>query len=507
MTQATALWPVWQSLLSSFAWAFTQPGFRRFAEWITALAINPEEHTITQSVTAIERIADWKALETFAEYGAWQPGSVTTALTRLVEKAPGRIWYGYHVNAADDTKVHRSGEHVWGTCTFHEYTARCPNRAATVRAHNWVVCGALLHNPDKPAWFLPLSGSLYFRKSQLPTESGGTGSKVEFHTKCELAVDLFREQAKIVGGRHLAVFDGGFALKSVVRPLVLPEAKEGETPPRIEFLTRLRHDARLYALPPTERPAGKRGPLPKWGRRLPPPRQGGRWTRWWQDGHAFIYGRRRKVEWKEIVCRWRVSGHEVPVKAVVAKVEGYKKRFTLVGSATELSGLQMVELFCARFRQEVVPRPEAAARLGRVSRVDPQSDRADDPGAVGDSEPVAAVAIPVGRGGVRGLVDAAALEPPERPAERARRGASAAALPAGNPALPVGMAGRWRGSGLKRPGVTLSSLDTSDSLHPPREFPSRTRRMTTVGARRYCARTEILWDISRKLLLNRSLLR
>jgi hypothetical protein len=352
MTQATALWPVWQSLLSSFAWAFTQPGFRRFAEWITALAINPEEHTITQSVTAIERIADWKALETFAEYGSWQASYVTTALTWLVEEAPGRIWYGYHVNAADDTKVHRSGEHVWGTCTFHEYTARCPNRAATVRAHNWVVCGALLHNPDKPAWFLPLSGSLYFRKSQLPTASSDSASTVEFHTKCELAVDLFREQARIVGGRHLAVFDGGFALKSVVRPLVLPEAKEGKTPPRIEFLTRLRHDARLYALPPTERPAGQRGPLPKWGRRLPPPRQGGRWTRWWQDGHAFIYGRRRQVEWKEIVCRWRVSGHEVPVKAVVAKVEGYKKRFTLVSSATELSGLQMVELFCARFRQE-----------------------------------------------------------------------------------------------------------------------------------------------------------
>ena len=352
MTQATALWPVWQSLLSSFAWAFTQPGFRRFAEWITALAINPEEHTITQSVTAIERIADWKALETFAEYGSWRTGDVATALTRLVEKAPGRIWYGYHVNAADDTKVHRSGEHVWGTCTFHEYTARCPNRAATVRAHNWVVCGALLHNPDKPAWFLPLSGSLYFRKSQLPTEADGTGSKVEFHTKCELAVDLFREQARIVGGRHLAVFDGGFALKSVVRPLVLPAAKEGETPPRIEFLTRLRHDARLHALPPTERSAGQRGPLPKWGRRLPPPRRGGRWTRGWQVGHAFIYGRRRKVEWKEIVCRWRVSGHEVPVKAVVAKVEGYKKRFTLVSSATELTGLQMVELFCARFRQE-----------------------------------------------------------------------------------------------------------------------------------------------------------
>jgi hypothetical protein len=43
----------------------------------------------------------------------------------------------------------------------------------------------------------------------------------------------------------------------------------------------------------------------------------------------------------------------VPVKAVVAKVEGYKKRFTLVTSAVELTGLQMVELFAARFRQEM----------------------------------------------------------------------------------------------------------------------------------------------------------
>src|SRR3954453_23068253 len=125
---------------------------------VTALAINPEEHTITQSVTAIERIADWKALETFAVYGAWRTDHVTDALTRLVEKAPGRVWHGFHVSAVDDTKVHRSGEHIWGTCTFHEYTARCPNRAPTVRAHNWVVVGALLEDPEQPAWFLPMDG-------------------------------------------------------------------------------------------------------------------------------------------------------------------------------------------------------------------------------------------------------------------------------------------------------------------------------------------------------------
>ena len=122
--------------------------------------------------------------------------------------------------------------------------------------------------------------------------------------------------------------------------------------PRIEFLTRLRHDARLYALPPTVRPKGKRGPMPKWGKKLSPPRQGGRWPGAWKKGEAFIYGRVRKVRWKEVVCLWRVLGHDVTVKAVVACVEGYKKRFTVVSSALGLSGLQMVELFAARFRQE-----------------------------------------------------------------------------------------------------------------------------------------------------------
>jgi DDE superfamily endonuclease len=343
MTHATRLWSIWQALLAPFACAFTRPGHRRFVAWITAMAIDVEEHTVTQSVLALERPAEGKALENFAEYGAWPADAVARALARLVEAAPGRIWPGDHVSAVDDTKVHRSGEHVWGTCTFHESTARCPNRAPTVRPHNWVILGAWLEDPDRPAWFLPLSGRLYFRKSQLPARSGATGPKVEFHTKCELAVDLLREHARPVGGRHRGIFDGGFALRSVVRPLVAPEPGA----PRIEFLTRLRHDARLHAPSPERHRADQ-----KWGKKLAPPRRGGRWAGPWHEGHAFIYGRVRKVRWKEVVCVWRVAGHDVPVKAVVAKVEGDKKRFTPVTSAVELTGLQMVEWFAARFRQE-----------------------------------------------------------------------------------------------------------------------------------------------------------
>ena len=63
MTEAKLTWSIWQALLNAFAWAFTRRGFHHFAEWITAMALNVEEHTITQSVLALEQPAVWKALE------------------------------------------------------------------------------------------------------------------------------------------------------------------------------------------------------------------------------------------------------------------------------------------------------------------------------------------------------------------------------------------------------------------------------------------------------------
>jgi hypothetical protein len=328
-------------LVLDLAIGFTRPGQRRLLEWITGLALNVEEHTITQSLVGLDRPQDWKVLESFAEYGSWNRRLLEWQLGWSIGRLPRSRWHGYRVWAGDDTKVHRTSATVWGTCTFHEYTARCPNRAATVRAHNWVVLGGLVPVPDQPALFLPMAGRLYFRKTQLPP--GAT-----FHTKCELLVESLREQGKVQDGPHLAVFDGGFALASVVRPLTHPDAGQR----RIEFLTRLRSDARLCALPPTQRRPHQRGPMPKWGPPLPPPRHGGRWPGQWQQGEVFLYGRRRTVRWKEVVGLWRVLGSDVRVKAVVAEVEGYTKRFTLVTSALDLTGLQMVELFCARFRQE-----------------------------------------------------------------------------------------------------------------------------------------------------------
>ena len=335
------LWSIWLSLVLRFAGGFSHAGQHRFVEWATGLALNVEEHTITQSLVGLDRPADWKALESFAEYGSWNLRFLQWRIGYEIGQLPNGRWHGYRVWAGDDTKVHRNSPAVWGTCTFHEYTARCPNRAGTVRAHNWVVLGALTPTTEQPATFLPVAGQLYFRKSQLPAGE-------RFRTKNELLVDSLRQQARMQEGPHLAVFDGGYAMRSVVRPLAQPEVGQ----PRIDFVTRLRRDARICAQPSGQRRAHRRGPLPKWGHPLPPPGKGGYWRGKWREGKAFLYGRQRHVRWKEVICQWRVLGCKELVRAVVAEVEGFSNRFTLVTSAIKLTGLEVVELFCARFRQE-----------------------------------------------------------------------------------------------------------------------------------------------------------
>ena len=148
--KASPLWSLWQAILLSVALGFTQRGKQRFVEWATGLALNAEEHTITQSLVALDRPQDWKALESFAEYGSWKLHLIQYAIARSLERLPDRLWHGYRVWAGDDTKVHRTSKDVWGTCTFHGYSARCPNRASTVRAHNWSSPAPCCPRPSSP---------------------------------------------------------------------------------------------------------------------------------------------------------------------------------------------------------------------------------------------------------------------------------------------------------------------------------------------------------------------
>jgi hypothetical protein len=337
---ATKLWSVWLSLLLLFRPAFTAPGHRRFVQWATGLILTLHDHTLTQTLLGIDQPHDWKALERFVEHGAWDQLALERLLAQRLAQLPDRLWHGFHVSSGDDTKVHRNSKGVWGTCTFHEYSARCPNRATTVRAHNWVVVGTLLAQDSRPWVYLPQTARLYCRVSQLPQHE-------DFQTKDQLLVEQFRQQARHIQGRHLAVFDGGYAHRGVIRGLVLPP--EGQ--PRIEFVTRLRSDACLYELPQPQ-PPHKRGPKPHKGPALPKPSQVESWPEPWLEAKVFLYGRQRQVRYKTRICLWSVSGWTVRVRVVLAEVAGFSKVFTVVSSAVELTAMEILEVYAGRYRQE-----------------------------------------------------------------------------------------------------------------------------------------------------------
>ena len=120
MDDAKQLWQWWQCLLVSFRCVFTQPGWVRFVQWVTGTVLCWEEHTITQMLVSIGLESRWRVAEHFAEYGAWKRPSVERQLVKLIEQQQPAAWEGYRVVALDDTKLHRTSENVWGTCTFHE---------------------------------------------------------------------------------------------------------------------------------------------------------------------------------------------------------------------------------------------------------------------------------------------------------------------------------------------------------------------------------------------------
>jgi len=354
MDDGKQLWTIWQRLLTTFVAVFTRPGWARFVQWITGTALCAEEHTITQEVTALDAIDDWRNLEHLAEYGAIDERAVEEMTMRLVEQEHPCRFGRYHPVAVDDTKEMRSSDKAWGVCTFKHVSPRNPKHPKLVRAHNWVIMGDLAPGDGQEPWtYLPTASRLYLRKKQLPAGES-------FRTKNELAAQMLRQSDQVSPAPVLGIFDGGYARAAVIRPcLNVSEAggKKAGSDRRIEILTRPRSDARLYEpLKPPGKSKGKtkrKGGRPrKWGKRLPSPRQYTEWKRPWVKGKTWVYGQLRQFRCKSVECRWAVSGPDTAVRAYVFEVEGYSRPWFIVTSALDLSAEQVLEAYTARFRQE-----------------------------------------------------------------------------------------------------------------------------------------------------------
>ena len=355
MADGKQLWAIWQRLLAWFAPVFTRRGWVRFAQWVSGTVLCDEQHTITQEVTRLGLADQWRNWEHFAEYGAFDLRAAERAVMALVEREHPCRFARYHPAAVDDTKALRASRGVWGVCTFAHANGRDPKRPKVATAHNWVLMGDLAPPAagwDEPWTYLPTASRLYVRKAQLPAGEA-------FRTKNELAVAMLRQLDGQSAAPVLGVFDGGYAHATVVRPcLGVGAVGAAADRRRVEILTRPRRDARLFRLPPPPPPPkgkgkGVRGRPRKWGRRLPPPREHGRWGVPWRAGEAFVYGRRRRFRWRQVQCLWSVSGPDVPVHVFAFEVEGYRgEPWFVVTSASDLTAAQALAAYAARYRQE-----------------------------------------------------------------------------------------------------------------------------------------------------------
>lgn len=327
----------WMSQVSEFAMPFTEPGWRHFAVYLTGSLLAERRPLVTEMITALSMENHWRAAEWFLEKGKWPERWIEGKLAEIA--SPHCRWRGRNLWAVDDLKALKTGRNIYGTCPYHEYTSRSCNRAQTIWGHNWVLCGGLSVEEDSRR-FLPACGRLYIRKDYMP--SGET-----FRTKPQMAVEMLRLCAGRAGGRNLAIFDGGYAICSVVRPLLDPA--EGQ--PRIDFLTRLRRDARIYHAPPAEQSPGRGRPR-KWGERRPAPQDADQWEGRWHTTTAKIYGKKREVRYKKVTGQWHPAGPDARVNVFVLQVEGYDQDWCLVTSDLDLSAEEVVLLYAARFAQE-----------------------------------------------------------------------------------------------------------------------------------------------------------
>lgn len=164
---------------------------------------------------------------------------------------------GYWTMAIDDSPTKRFGPRVEAANIHHNPTPG-PGDGDWLYGHNWVCLAMVLSHPIFGVIALPLLSRLYVRK--VDVESLAARDNWEFRTKHQLALELCQHvirHLKALGSqaKFVVVFDGAYAAKKLVRPLLA----EGAT-----VVTRLRRDAKLFGLPTND--AGQRGRPRKYGK-------------------------------------------------------------------------------------------------------------------------------------------------------------------------------------------------------------------------------------------------
>lgn len=259
----------------------------------------------------------------------WAAGRRSEALASrllgLVLKPLMRQLPGDHLLfAIDDTPTARYGPCIQGA-GIHHNPSPGPAGEKFLYGHIWVTLAWVMRHPCWDTLALPLRALLYVRAKdviELTKEYPW-----EFRTKLELAAELVGWLTVWLGGMGKAlwlVVDGAYAK----RPFLKPVLAQG-----LVVFSRLRRDADLRSLPPTQRRPGQRGPMPTYGRdKIDLAKRAGQ-KRGWQQMTCVQYGEPVVKTIKTFLATWQPAGGAIRV-VLVRERQGWLAYFCTDATVT-----------------------------------------------------------------------------------------------------------------------------------------------------------------------------
>jgi len=258
-------------------------------------------------------------------------GLLGTVLLRAVERVAGGP-AGRAVFALDDTVTKRYGPCVEGA-GVHRNPTPGPAAQAWVYGHVWVTLARVVRHGCWGAIGLPVRAALYVRNKDVGTIP--PEYRWPFRTKLELAAELIGWLAVWVGTTKKAlwlVVDGAYAKRAVLRAAQAAGAT---------VVSRLRHDAALRALPEANRPPGKRGRKPTYGKHRVSLAKRAAARGGWLTAEFDLYGRYEEKTYKTFLATWPPAGGAIRV-VLVRNDDGWVAYFCTDPAATAADVLEVV---------------------------------------------------------------------------------------------------------------------------------------------------------------------
>ncbi len=315
------------NVLATFAPLFTAPSFRTFCGLACGFLAQTGKRTVCGMLTGagLSRLWPHDRAHWFFARARWSADDLGLAVAKLVVAL--LVPAGAPVVVAiDDTLFRRRGK-VWAASWFHDGSA--PGPAKTGYGNNWVVAAVIVRLPmaRRPV-AIPVLAKLVIK---------GTNSASRLWLARRMAVAI----AGALPGRAIhVVADSAYAGGELKK-----------LPPRITWTTRLRKDARLFALPPAR--TGKRGAPRKKGDRLPS-LAGLAATAQFAQVTVTRYGKAETVQAAAVTCLWYPVFGGRPVTVVLIRDKsraGYD--LALVTTDPHAGPAAVIERYAARWSAEV----------------------------------------------------------------------------------------------------------------------------------------------------------